>query len=109
MRERDVLIQFLLSRREADRFNSFVRRSGMTRSAYLRQLIAGLVPADKPPPDYFQMMRELHAIGNNLNQIARHAHVTGVVDEAVYDKNIVSLDKAIKRITDAVILPKRCR
>jgi hypothetical protein len=107
MRKRDVLIQFLLDRKEADRLNRLVARSGLTRSSYLRQLISGVIPADRPPPDYFLMMRELHFIGNNLNQIARHAHATGVVDEGRYDRNIARLDKAIKGVTEAVILPRR--
>ena len=36
----------------------------------MRTLINGYVPKELPPPDYHSMMRELHAIGSNLNQIA---------------------------------------
>ena len=107
MRERSVLIQFLLNRMEADRLNNLVKRSGITRSSYLRQLINGVIPADKPPPDYYQMMRELHAIGNNLNQIARQANATGIVDADRYHKNVERLDEAITKITKAVVLPRK--
>jgi hypothetical protein len=92
---------------EAERFNQIVKRSGLSRSSYLRQLIAGVIPADRPPPDYYAMMRELHAIGNNLNQIARHAHATGSIDDPRYDRNIANLDAAIARITEATVLPRR--
>jgi hypothetical protein len=51
--------------------------------------------------------RELHAIGVNLNQIARKAHVLDVVDAARYDVNIAALNKAVVEITDAVMLPRR--
>ena len=47
-----------------------VRKAGLSREAYLRHLVNGLMPQDSPPPDYYAMMRELHGIGNNLNQIA---------------------------------------
>jgi peptide subunit release factor 1 (eRF1) len=107
VRKRDVLVQFWLDRKEAERLACMVARSGITRSAYLRQLIGGVVPADRPPPDYFAMMRELHSIGNNLNQIARRAHVSGSADEARYDRNVARLDEAIGRITEAVVLPRR--
>ncbi|MDR1185312.1 MAG: MobC family plasmid mobilization relaxosome protein [Coriobacteriales bacterium] len=107
MRKRCVLVRFCLDEKEAAHFNRLIQRSGLTRSTYLRQLISGVIPADHPPPDYFLMMRELHSIGNNLNQIARHAHAIGVVDEGRYDKNIARLDKTIKNITEAVILPRR--
>ena len=107
MRERDVLIQFLLNRKEADRFNALVERSGVTRSTYLRQLINGLVPVDKPTPDFYQMVRELHSIGNNLNQVAFRAHVSGSVDAARYEKNADELALVTAKIVEAVFEPRR--
>lgn len=80
MRKRNIHIQFWLDRKEAEAFNKKVRRSGLSREAYLRHLINGLVPQDSPPPDYFSMMRELHSIGNNLNQIAAKANALNVID-----------------------------
>lgn len=105
MRKRNVHIQFWLDRKEADAFDKKVRRSGLSREAYLRQLICGFVPRDAPPPDYFFMMRELYGIGNNLNQIAQKAHVLGALDVQRYDEICHKLDAAIKTITDAVVLP----
>ena len=51
-------------------------------------------------------MRELHSIGNNLNQIAQKAHVLGVMDERRYDEALQRFDQLIRDITKAVILPK---
>ena len=82
-----------------------VKRSGLNREAYLRQLISGVVPRDAPPPDYYSMMRELHKIGNNLNQIAQKAHVLNVVDVQRYDKEVRKFNEAVRKITEAVILP----
>ena len=62
--------------------------------------------------DFFQinpgcaMMRELHGIGNNLNQIAAKAHTLNALDVQRYDENCRKLDEAIKTITAAVILPR---
>ena len=75
MRKRNVAILFRLNKKEAEALDKKVKRSGLNREAYLRQLISGVVPRDAPPPDYYSMMRELHKIGNNLNQIAQKAHV----------------------------------
>ena len=72
MRKRNVAILFRLNKKEAEALDKKVKKSGLNREAYLRQLISGVVPKDAPPPDYYSMMRELHKIGNNLNQIARH-------------------------------------
>jgi len=84
MRKRNVHIQFWLNRKEAESLDKKVRRSGLSREAYLRHLIDGVVPQDAPPPDYYSMMRELHGIANNLNQIAQKAHTLNVVDVQRY-------------------------
>lgn len=107
MRKRNVSIMFRLNRREAEDLDKKVRKSGLNREAYLRQLIQGIVPKDAPPPDYYSMMRELHKIGNNLNQIALKAHTLNVIDVQRYDADMRNFEKAVKRITEAVILPEQ--
>ncbi len=84
MRSRNIDISLRLNEKEADKLNRLVKRSGLSREAYLRQLINGLVPRDAPPPDYYAMMKELHAVGRNLNQIAQKAHALGVIDVVRY-------------------------
>ena len=51
------------------------------------------------------MMREIYAIGKNLNQIAQKAHVLNVMDAQRYDAEVRKLEAAIKAITEAVVLP----
>ena len=50
--------------------------------------------------------KELHGIGNNLNQIAAKAHTLNALDVQRYDENCRKLDDAVKTITVAVILPR---
>mgnify|MGYP001085618776 CR=1 FL=1 len=107
MRKRNVAILFRLNKKEAEVLDKKVKKSGLNREAYLRQLISGVVPRDAPPPDYYSMMRELHGVANNLNQIAQKAHVLNVVDVQRYDMAVHQVEAAIKTITDAVILPRR--
>ena len=107
MRKRNVHIQFWLNRKEAEALDKKVRRSGLSREAYLRHLIDGVVPQDAPPPDYFSMMRELHGIANNLNQIAQKAHVLNVIDAPRYDAAVRQFEKVVRDITEAVILPRQ--
>jgi hypothetical protein len=105
MRKRNVRIQFWLDKKEAESFDKSVKRSGLSREVYLRHIINGLIPTDAPPPDYYSMMRELHAIGTNLNQIAQKAHVLNVLDVKRYDENTAALHRAVVKITNAVMLP----
>ena len=59
------------------------------------------------PPEYFEFMRELHNVGNNLNQVAQKAHVLNVIDVKRYDENCRRLEKLIRDVTAAVILPAK--
>lgn len=79
MSKRNIEIKVRLNRKEAEILNKRVKKSRLSREAYLRHLIEGVVPQDSPPPNYYSMMRELHGIANNLNQIAQKAHVLNIV------------------------------
>ena len=107
MRKRNIAIMFRLNRKEAEALDKKVKKSGLNREAYLRQVITGIVPRDAPPPDYYSMMRELHKIGNNLNQIAQKAHVLNVMDVQRYDAAVRLFEQTVKEITEAVILPEK--
>ena len=106
MNKRTIEIKVRLNEEEAAQLNERVRKSGLSREAYIRQLLSGYIPRDAPPPDYFAMMRELHGIGRNLNQIAQKAHVLRVMDVQRYDLQVRQLEAAIRQITAAVILPQ---
>lgn len=107
MQNRTIEIKFRLNKKEAEILNKHVKKSGLSREGYLRQIISGLVPADLPPPEYHAMMRELHGIGNNLNQIAQKAHILNVIDVQRYDASLSALDNAVLNITNAVMLPRK--
>jgi hypothetical protein len=107
MRKRNIHVQVWLDKKEAEHLQKMVKRSGLSREVYLRHLISGLLPTDAPPPGYYAMMRELHSIGNNLNQIAQKAHTLGCVDAERFDLIVADLDRSIVTITNAVMLPRK--
>jgi hypothetical protein len=67
MRRRAIRIQVWVNHNENAKLQASAKTSGLSQEGYIRSLINGYVPKTMPPPDYFAMMRELHAIGNNLN------------------------------------------
>lgn len=106
MRKRNVPIMFRLNRKEAEALDKKVKKSGISREAYLRHLITGVVPKDAPPPDYYSMMRELHKVGNNLNQIAQKAHTLNVIDVKRYDEAVREYEAVVKLIMEVVVMPQ---
>ena len=107
MNNRPIEIKVRLNQREADILNEKVKKSSLSREAYLRQLIGGLIPQDAPPRDYYAMMKELYRIGNNLNQIAKKAQTLNMIDVPLYKKAVGEFETAVKQITDAVVMPRR--
>ena len=85
MTKREIEIKVRLNEKEAEHLNRQVEKCRLSREAYLRHLIAGVVPREAPPLEYFAFMRELHYVGNLLNQIAQKAHVLNVIDAKRYD------------------------
>jgi hypothetical protein len=107
MQNRKIEIKCRLSELEASTLSKRVKKSGLSRESYLRHLINGLAPTDAPSPDYFAMMKQLHYIGNSLNQVAQKAHVLNVIDTQRYDDAYTHHKQAIITITDAVMLPRK--
>ena len=107
MNNRNIEIKCRLNRKEIDALNKRVKKSGLSREAYLRQVMNGYLPTEAPPPDYFSMMKELRHIGLSLNQIAKKAHTINVIDVKRYDDNFALVKKAIVEITNAVMLPRK--
>ena len=107
MRKRNIAVITRLNKQEQQHLKVMVKRSGLSQEAYIRHLINGVSPNDAPSPDYYAMMKELHAIGNNLNQIASKAHRLNVIDVQEYDKAVRLFEKTVKDITNAVITPRK--
>lgn len=52
----------------------------------IRQLIMGVDLRPRPPDEYAAILRELSAIGNNINQIAYWANATkGISSQQIHD------------------------
>ena len=105
MNNRNYEIKVRLSQAEMVHLTRLVSASGLSREAYLRKLISGVVPREAPPPDFFAMVRELHYIGNNLNQIATKAHALNAIDAKHYDDSVLLFEEAVHKILSAVLDP----
>ena len=99
----------MLSEEEYDTFIRRCEKAGLSKSAYIRQIISGLQPRDLPPPDYRLMMRQLYRCGNALDQIARKAHALNMIDAQEYGEAVREYRETIAKIEEAVLMPERIR
>ncbi|MEH2960539.1 plasmid mobilization relaxosome protein MobC [Candidatus Merdisoma sp. JLR.KK006] len=71
--KKEIIKPFRLTRKEADRLKEQARERGMKESEYLRLLLSQK-PKDYPEIRILlkELIGEVSAIGNNVNQIARN-------------------------------------
>lgn len=107
MRNRTIKMQIWLNQREAEALKRKAKKCHLTQAAYVRFLITGYVPRESPPLEYYNLIRELRAIGNNINQIAAVANTTGQIDNTAYQQEASFLYRTILKIQEAVLLPDK--
>lgn len=103
-RNHEIKVRF--NEEEFRKLCSLVEKSKYSREAYIRCLLDGVTPIEAPSIDFYRMMQELNAIGNNLNQISRKANSLHVVNAIEYQEFAKSLDKIILAIMKQCMLPK---
>ena len=78
-RTRPIRISIRLSAQEHERLMRMCADSGLPVSVLVRDLLMGVAIKPRPPDSYRDLARELAAIGNNINQIARLSNAAGRV------------------------------
>lgn len=82
MRKRGHFIGVWLDDAEYEHLNKQCNLSGLCTSAFIRHSILGIAIRPRPPDTIAALLRELHAIGNNANQIAYWANARKSISEA---------------------------
>ena len=72
--------QFWLSPQDARELKRKAKLFGITETAVIRILLRGYEPKEKPDERFYEAMRQLSAIGNNINQLAVKANKLGFID-----------------------------
>ena len=72
--------QFWLSPQEARELKRKAKLCGITETAVIRILLRGYEPKEKPDARFYEAMRQISAICNNINQLAAKANALGFID-----------------------------
>ena len=78
--QRRIKKQFWLSPQDVRELKRKAELCGITEAALVRLLLRGYEPREKPDAIFYDTMRELSAIGNNINQLAVKANALGFID-----------------------------
>ena len=81
MRKRRNRVEIHLDDAELAFLKKNVKLAGLATEQYLRNLIAGVEIRPRPPDELPELLHQLSAIGNNINQIAKATNARGFVRE----------------------------
>ena len=95
---RTHLIKAYLNDSEYERFNRIATATNSTNSNLVRRLLQTSVFVEFPPVEYWEIIKQLDSIGNNLNQLARVAHSLGFIDEPEYRKNANEVSRTVAQL-----------
>lgn len=80
MRQRNIQKIVRFSRDEAQDLQKKAKKACLSEAGLIRLLLRGYEPREKPDERFYDVMRELSSIGNNINQLAVKANTLGFVD-----------------------------
>lgn len=83
---RTIEKHILLNRSEAQDLQKKAKKACLSEGALIRLLLKGYAPREQPDERFYDVMRELSAIGNNINQLAAKANTLGFVDAVQLSK-----------------------
>jgi len=78
------------------------QEAGMGTDPFIRNLVAGVQLRPRPPDAYPALLRELRAIGVNLNQIAHWANARKSISEAEIREAVVLAEQAWRLVKETL-------
>lgn len=100
MRRRSRHVSVWMNEAEYKHLKAQAQLAGMGIDPFIRNLVAGVQLRPRPPDEYAALLRELAAIGNNINQIAHWANAQKSVHEAQIVEAAVLANEAWRRVKD---------
>ena len=87
--KRTIKKQIWLSKEENAELKRKASMTCLCEAALLRYLLQGFHPKEKPDNRFYEAMRQLAGIANNINQLAAKAHSLGFIDAQKLDEEVI--------------------
>lgn len=105
--DRTIRKEIRLTPEEAADLKRKAAAVGVNQSKLLRMLLKGYRPKEKPDEEFYAALRELHSIGNNMNQLAAKANAQGWVDAPMFEAERQRWSRFILDIEQQFLRPER--
>ncbi|MEG0960248.1 MAG: MbeCy [Erysipelotrichaceae bacterium] len=101
MVKRTKEIKIRLSEDELNLLNEKASICKCSREKFSRLVLFDVVPSVPPPIEYYRLLKEWNAIGINLNQLTKLAHIQRMTELPV-DSVLTDLHELIKRSDEQI-------
>lgn len=108
MRRRNLKINIFLNAEEKKIFDNKVNKSGLNKSEFFRKIILGYKLKEQPDERFYEILKQLRGMANNLNQMARIYNASdGYVPDYEIDPLLNDVRKLVLDLQDNYILPEK--
>ena len=97
----------LFNRKEAQDLAAKAKKACLSEAGLIRLLIRGYEPKEKPDDRFYDVMRELSSIGNNINQLAAKANTLGFIDAPMLKNEAAKWNKFQSEIERTYLRPNQ--
>ena len=100
MRKRSRHVSVWMNEQEYRHLRKQAEAAGLGIDPFIRTLVAGVQLRPRPPDAYAALLRELSAIGNNVNQIAHNTNAKKSAEAAEVDEAVKLVYQALRLVKD---------
>ena len=102
MRKRNRHVSVWMNEQEYQHLKKQAELAGLGIDPFIRTLTAGVQMRPRPPDTYAALLRELSAIGNNVNQIAYWANATKGIGKAEIEEAAALVQQAWRMVKETL-------
>lgn len=107
MRKRNIQKIVRFDRKEAQELQRKAKKACISEAGLIRLLLKGYEPREQPDDRFYDAMRELYAIGNNIHQLSAKANALNFVDAPMLKEEVKRWHKFQADIERNVFRPEK--
>ena len=106
--KRNIEKHILMNKAEAQDLQRKAKKACLSEAGLIRLLIKGYEPKERPDERFYDVMRQLSSIGNNINQLAAQANTLDFVDAPKLKKEAERWHKFQADVERQFLRPDKC-
>ena len=107
MRNHPKTFHIRFTEKEYERLCKYAEKSGLPKTTYIRHMINGNQPRERPHIDHWEFMRKFYDMGSSFDRLADLAHVQGWVESDQLQAAKEAYFDLIRQIGNRMILPEK--